>query len=63
MQKKNYLEDNHELLNQISFKFYVGRESTWTNNWKLDNGLMISNKLLRPSLDVEMNESDPYLKF
>jgi hypothetical protein len=41
----------------------VGRESTWTNNWKLDNGLMISKKLLRLSFDVEKNESGPSLKF
>lgn len=63
LQEIFYLEDNHELLNQISSKFYVGRESTWTNNWKLDNGLMISKKLLRLSFDVEKNESGPSLKF
>jgi hypothetical protein len=31
-----------------------------TNSWKLYNGLMISNKLLRPSFDVEKNESGPF---
>jgi hypothetical protein len=63
LQKNFYLEDNHELLNQISSKFYVGREYTWTNNWKLDNVLMISKKILMLSFDVEKNESGPSLKF
>jgi len=62
LQEIFYLEDYHELLNQISSKFYVGGESTWISNRKLDSGLMLSKKILRPSFNDEKHDSGPYLK-
>jgi hypothetical protein len=44
LQEIFYLEDYHELLNQISSKFYVGGKSTWISNRELDSGLMLSKK-------------------
>jgi hypothetical protein len=40
----------------------VGGKSTWTINQELDNGLMFSKKLLRPSFDDEKNEIGQSLK-
>jgi hypothetical protein len=37
----------------------VGGESIWTINQELDNGLIFSKKLSRPSFDDEKNESGP----
>jgi hypothetical protein len=37
----------------------VGEEFTWTMNQELDSGLMFSKNILKPSFDVENNQSDP----
>jgi hypothetical protein len=42
LQESFYLENYHELLNQISSIFYVGRESTWTSGHELDSGFLFS---------------------
>jgi hypothetical protein len=39
----------------------VGGESTWTSNRELNNDLMFSKKLLRPSFDDEKDDSGPSL--
>ncbi len=40
----------------------MGRESTWTSGHELGSGLLVSKKLLRPSIYDEKNESGSSLK-